>query len=549
MTLQVSRNPKLRVGLVLHSSRAPAWLHRTIETVRASSYAEISLVVYDGDSVPRPDSLEHVAYRIYRWNENARSLGEGPNARTVVGIDEPLKGVPSIKLREDGSIEKIRAAGLDVLLYLGEANPDPRLLKLAKQGMWRYRHGDLPARYDSPAGFWEVFLAEPVTATAVHAITGDGTTERILAKTYSSTDPMLVRKSMNPLLWKAVSMLPRQLEELHRIGHEAFAAKVNSDATPEVQVRRDAKTRFPTNSELLPAFTRHMGRYFKRKFENFFYIHQWMLFFDFEEMSPDGGKKLVLSRFKPITPPKDRFWADPCVVLRDGKYHVFMEEYPFDTRRAHISAMTIDENGQHSDPKQVLARPYHLSYPFLFRWNSEDYMIPETIGNRAIELYRCEEFPGRWALDRVLIEGIRAADVTLIEHGGRWWLFASVIENEGASTWDELFLYSADTPIGSEWKPHPKNPIVSDVRRARPAGRVFRSGGELYRPGQDCSKGYGSSIRIHRILKMTETEYQEEEVSRLEPGWDSDLVGIHTLSRDGKLTVIDGNKRRNRYFD
>ena len=30
-------------------------------------------------------------------------------------------------------------------------------------------------------------------------------------------------------------------------------------------------------------------------------------------------------------------------------------------------------------------------------------MLPETSGNRTIELYRCEHFPDRWALDTVLM--------------------------------------------------------------------------------------------------------------------------------------------------
>ena len=47
-------------------------------------------------------------------------------------------------------------------------------------------------------------------------------------------------------------------------------------------------------------------------------------------------------------------------------------------------------------------------------------MLPETSGNRTVELYRCVEFPHRWELDRVLMDGVHAVDATLAEHDRRW---------------------------------------------------------------------------------------------------------------------------------
>ena len=42
------------------------------------------------------------------------------------------------------------------------------------------------------------------------------------------------------------------------------------------------------------------------------------------------------------------------------------------------------------------------------------------------------------------MEGISAYDATLVEHQGRWWMFAAVRAREGASTWDELCIFHAD---------------------------------------------------------------------------------------------------------
>ena len=49
-----------------------------------------------------------------------------------------------------------------------------------------------------------------------------------------------------------------------------------------------------------------------------------------------------VSALTPIYPPSDRFWADPFLWRQGGETFVFFEEYPFATRRGHISAMAID---------------------------------------------------------------------------------------------------------------------------------------------------------------------------------------------------------------
>ena len=159
----------------------------------------------------------------------------------------------------------------------------------------------------------------------------------------------------------------------------------------------------------------------------------------------------------------------------------------------------------------------------------------------------CVEFPTRWELCVTLMENVTAADATLFCDGQKWWLFANMRERKGASTWDELFLFYADSPLSANWTPHAGNPVVSDVRKSRPAGRIFEYGGQLYRPSQDSSRGYGYGLKINRIVTLNETEYREEEASSIEPQWANDIRGIHTLSQANRLTVVDAKMRRFAY--
>src|SRR5690606_11575144 len=97
------------------------------------------------------------------------------------------------------------------------------------------------------------------------------------------------------------------------------------------------------------------------------------------------------------------------------------------------------------------------------------------------------------------------------------------------------------------WQAHPKNPIVSDVKRARPAGKPFLYKNDLFRPAQNCSYNYGYGITINKIEKLNETEYREVPVDFITPDWSKRYKGVHTLSWTGNLTVADGLKVISRF--
>jgi hypothetical protein len=79
------------------------------------------------------------------------------------------------------------------------------------------------------------------------------------------------------------------------------------------------------------------------------------------------------------------------------------------------------------------------------------------------------------------------------------------------------------------------------VRRARPAGCPFMDGdGSLIRPSQDCSGLYGSAVVFNRIEDLSENDYRETPVGRLDPGWQRHNLGTHTYSRSEEWEAVDG---------
>jgi hypothetical protein len=169
-------------------------------------------------------------------------------------------------------------------------------------------------------------------------------------------------------------------------------------------------------------------------------------------------------------------------------------------------------------------------------------MMPETSSNKTIEVYKCTEFPTRWEPYKVLMH-TTAVDATLFHDGELWWLFAGMREHEGAFSSDELCLFYAETPLSDTWTAHPMNPVISDIKRARPAGRLFRHRNGLYRPSQYL---HGVGLKLNRITSLTRTEYEEEEVCSVEATWDRSVTALHTFSHAHRMTMIDARLRRRR---
>jgi hypothetical protein len=277
---------------------------------------------------------------------------------------------------------------------------------------------------------------------------------------------------------------------------------------------------------MLRAWTVLVRRYVSDKWTGTRYREQWAL-----ALQP--GSRDQPAPWRKVIPPVDRDWADPFPVRVGNDYYIFHEELHLSRGRGSIVLTVVDDKGcTTGGPIPILEQDCHLSYPLVFQWDGDYFMMPETASRRRVELYRCVSFPSRWTLERVLLPGLTAYDPTPVFSFGRWWLFATVPAH-GAGTTDELSLFHAESPLGP-WTAHRNNPINSDVRSARPAGRVFEQHGQMFRPAQDCSKRYGYAVSINRILRLDPEAYEEVEVNKI------------TFNVAGNMTVIDWLVKRRR---
>lgn len=558
------------MGLLLDSMEQERWVAAMLAGLLASGAVEIAVVVVNAAPSEAPPAVRPgLLDRARGWKRNRRYLlhalyerfdrwrfavDDDPLAMTSVAA--LLDGIPTVTVAprqtkhcdyfDDADVAALRGYDLDVAVRLGFRILKGDALRIARHGVWSYHHGDNRVNRGGPPGFWEVMEGQSVTGSMLQVLTEELDAGRVLYRSYSSTHHISVNKNRASYYWKSATFLQRKLEQLFRDGAEGLAAERDDEERWEAYSDRLYMT--PTNGEMLRCLTRLAWRYAVAKARSLVLRDQWFVAYRLapprEVESAAGAPAASYHRFTRLMPPRDRFWADPFPVAHGGKHYLFVEELLYATDRGRIVYFEIDAAGKAHGPHPALERDYHLSYPFVFEWQGTQYMVPETEQSGRVELYRAVAFPDRWELDRVLLD-VAAVDATLAEIDGRWWMFVNVAAPH-ASSCDELHLYHADSPLGP-WTPHAMNPVKSDVRSARPAGRIFAWRGRHYRPAQDCAMRYGHAMVVHEIVRLTPTEYVERAATRIEPRWAPGLLATHTLNADGRLTAIDGQRALRRW--
>jgi hypothetical protein len=360
---------------------------------------------------------------------------------------------------------------------------------------------------------------------------------RVIYRGHSSTDMTSLYRNRNPVYWKTAEFATRRLRDLHTHG-KSFIESLSTYSESDAYTR--GIYRSPNFPQTIRFFMTLAWRILQIKV-----AARWL--------GPDEQWFVAVRRRSDSRPfhncdgytvlhaPKDRFYADPFLVERGGKTYLFLEDYRYDEGIAVICCSEVGEDSSIGAPVEVLRRPYHLSYPNVFEHEGDMYMIPETKQNRTVELYRATDFPLKWELDTVLLGDVYAVDATIHCADGKYWMFAG-LSNGKYSNSDELALYLANDLRGP-WMPHCANPVVSDVRCARPAGALFRDNGRLIRPSQNCGPAYGFAVVFSEVMELDENVYRENAVATIEPDWMPGNLGTHTYSRSASFEAIDGKLR------
>lgn len=249
-------------------------------------------------------------------------------------------------------------------------------------------------------------------------------------------------------------------------------------------------------------------------------------------------------RARDITDTAARFVADPFAVQENGQWFLFFEVSSVSTHQGEIGLATSSDTTNWVYRQIVLDEPFHLSYPYVFKWDGTYYMIPESHEAKTIRLYRADPFPTHWTRLNDLVQG-DYTDPSIVRYNNRWWLFACSGRNEN------MHIFYADE-LSGPWHAHARNPVIAgDRTRARCGGRIREVDGQLVRFAQDCLTRYGHRLLGFKITTLTPDDYAEQPLTKnplLAPdgsGWNACRMHQLDLFQTGTNSWIgfaDGNE-------
>ncbi|MCS5489031.1 glucosamine inositolphosphorylceramide transferase family protein [Algoriphagus limi] len=540
----------LRIVLLLDSLEVSAWVWEAIYQTMKVERTQIVLAVVNESPKPSGKKSPFI-YRFYRWADRKLFLKQPDafakkNLKSIPHWKVPeLRGKPIQKKYSDyfnsETLAKIKSYQPDLIIRFGFRILRGEILNIAPLGVWSYHHGDPSCFRGGPPCFWEVMKQEETTGVVLQKLNEKLDDGVILYQSWSQTDPLSVQRNANKVFWKSSYFIARVLKQINLEGLESWKKNLGKK---EIYLKEKGPILTPpTTSEMLGLWFDLWKRNSLRKNQENSRKPHWEI--KVAARKPFQNPLEPNFDFQSVLPPKNDhkkgdFWADPFPVEKGEETWVFYEEFDAKKNKGRICVGKWDGKSL-IDRTVALEENWHLSYPFIWEENGSFYLIPESGEADNLFIYEAVDFPYTWKNLGLFFQG-EAFDPTIIKTDEGYWLFVNQRPHTGASPFVELNAYFSKSLLKPQWEAHAANPIVSDVRSSRPAGRIFEWEGKLYRPAQDSGKRYGHRIKIQEIQELTLKSYLEKTVRILEP--EEAALGTHTFNFSSHWIFSDSYFRR-----
>ncbi|MGA2893153.1 MAG: hypothetical protein ABSE22_09805 [Xanthobacteraceae bacterium] len=425
-------------------------------------------------------------------------------------------------------IQRVKDLDCDILVRCGSGILKGGILSAARFGILSFHHADNRINRGIPAAFWEVYSRQETTGFTIQVLTEELDGGIVLMRGHLPT------RSYFQL--NEASVYERSNYYLKVLINGIVSRGTLPDALPSVPYS-DRLYRYPNTWQTV-TYALNQLSYRARNMANRLRGRdlRWGVAF-----LHSVWRGAALWRGVEIRNPPFHFLADPFVVTKGGKSFCFMEDFDYMRGRGEIAVYELCED-RAVRAGVALSEAFHLSFPYIFEYQGQLFMCPETHKNRDIRIYRCHDFPLGWTLERVIMQNVSAGDTMIFERNGRWWMFTNIDPVDGDDHCSELSIFHAASPFG-DWTPHTNNPILVDASRARNAG-LLRDGEKLFRVSQGQGFDlYGRQALINEILELTESTYREDCVAQVTPHFKNDICGTHHMHSDGSITVFDYLRR------
>jgi len=179
--------------------------------------------------------------------------------------------------------------------------------------------------------------------------------------------------------------------------------------------------------------------------------------------------------------------ADPFFIIHNDTIFLFVEnkikgEAVIDLFRSYKN--DIVHVGTVLDPA------FPTSFPQVFKYGNDFYMLPETKRSNNVLLYKSNSFPYDWSVSDTLIKNVRFKDPAILITDSLNLIFTC---NDDL----ELFIYCSDN-IFEGWV-ECDNYEKKYGNEVRAGGRIFSYNEKYYLPIQNLNKAYGTSLTLYEV--------------------------------------------------
>jgi hypothetical protein len=480
------------------------------------------------------ETIERKILFILTKNQKIRDFDKSYNInefnKNPITYLNPIFSASGLTVRySQEDILKVKSLGLDLMvranargIFKGE------ILKTAVEGIISFHHGDNRWNRGGPPAFWEVYLRRPSTGFIVQILNEeiDGGTvlfrgEIPTGRSFTENIVNLLNES-NPYLSKIILDFAGNGKLLRQEERYPFGGRLYKMPSVFQSASYIWRTSALFISMLISLFV--LGR-----------RDRWGVAY-----TNGPWRDAVLRKGTPIKNVRHHFFADPFVITKNNRTIIFVEDFSFDRQRGHISAIEITDKNSYELLGPVIREPFHMSFPFLFEYNHELFMIPETSESNAIRLYKCNEFPMRWQYLKDIFKGCFAVDTMVFEYNSVWWLFTNMASKGNYDLNSKLMAFYNTDPLSDKWIEHASNPLVFDCNIARNGGLLDISSQSPLRIRQrHAFNSYGNAYSIAKITELSPASYLEKEVAAVTPDFFPGIKGCHHLNSNGRYTVYD----------
>lgn len=248
-----------------------------------------------------------------------------------------------------------------------------------------------------------------------------------------------------------------------------------------------------------------------------------------------------------------RFWvADPFIFEKDGNTYVFYELFDLIKRKGCIAFSKLVEESQLTEPKIIICGN-HKSFPFIFEYENEIFIIPESCEDNSVCIYQAKSFPDEWVKTKDLLTDVFATDSISFCYDNKRYLLTSEQYimppfNKLVSCWVKNRLYEISEKSREFYSLNKGIVVAEGDEGIRNAGAIFKDKNKLIRPGQNSPNNvYGKGLAFFVIKSIC--PYNEELLLKINGEEMSkhiiyacnskELIGTHTYNSSQNYEIID----------